>query len=253
MTKEKIRTESSAEQQNRQGDVIKSSENPHRQFNGDMLINEPFRGQPLLCNRLLAPQDRELLEQTIPQEESLKFLVVGDLSMQSNYAQSMLAVTDQMIYGFDESFEDGVKTLSYSSVKKAFVKRCYGNALLVFSKDDSEGDKVDLSKQHDGFLRFSYKVASLYDAAAHFIQNVAAGKDMDEEMKSIESAFTKQFSFCPRCGRRLIRPGATCMNCQSKKRSFKRSYPTSCPTNTCCFFACFCPALRPRPRWCRRI
>ncbi len=84
--------------------------------------------------------------------------------------------------------------------------------------DDSEKEYVDLSKEYVNFIRFSYKVTSLYDAAANFIQNVAAGKDMDEEMQIIEVTFERQFCVCLKCGRNLIRSGAPCMNCQSKDK-----------------------------------
>jgi len=181
-------------------------------------INEPFRGKLFAANKKLSEEDLLKLEQTIPKEESLKFVIVGDLSIGSKYAKSFLAVTDKLIYGFDDSFEGGVRTHSYDRVKRAYVKRYYGNAMLVFSMDDSEKEYVDLSKEYVNFIRFSYKVTSLYDAAANFIKNVAAGKNMDEEMQVIEVTFERQFSVCPKCGRNLIRPGAPCMNCQSKDK-----------------------------------
>ena len=195
-----------------------NSEVPRSQEKDDSLVNEPFRGEKLLANKRLEASDREILEKTIPSDEILKFVIVGDLSLGSKYAKSILAVTDKHIYGFDDSFEDKVKVYGYDSIKRAYVKRYYGNAMLVFFEDDFEGDKIDLSKKHVGFIRFSYKVASLYDAAAHFIESIAAGKDMDEEMAVVEASFEKQFRVCPRCGRNLIRPGAPCMNCQSKKK-----------------------------------
>ena len=158
------------------------------------------------------------------QEEKLLFVIVGDLSIGSKYAKSFLAVTDKLIYGFDDAFEGGVKTHSYDKVKRSFVKRYYGNAMLVFSMDESDREYVDLSREYTNFIRFSYKVSSLYDAAAIFIQNVAAGKDMEEELRIIQVAFEKQFCVCPKCGRALIRPGAACMNCQSKNKIWNKLF-----------------------------
>ena len=184
----------------------------------NFIVNEPFRGSVFAANKKLDKEDWDKLEQTIPQNERLMFVIVGDLSIGSKYAKSLLAVTDKLIYGFDESFEGGVKTHTYDRVKRAYVKRYYGNAMLVFSMDDADREYVDLTKEYTNFIRFSYKVTSLYDAAANFIQNVAAGKDPEEELRIVEASFEKQFCVCPKCGRTLIRPGAQCLNCQSKDK-----------------------------------
>jgi len=183
-----------------------------------VIVNPPFRGETFAANKRLSEEDWERLEKTIPQDEKLKFVIVSDLNLFSKYAKSFLAVTDKLIYGFDDTVKGGVKTHTYDKVKRAYVKRYYGNAMLIFSMDESDKEFVDLTKEYTNFIRFSYKVASLYDAAANFIQNIAAGKDMDEEMQIVEAAFEKQFCVCPKCGRALIRPGAQCMNCQSKNK-----------------------------------
>ncbi len=181
-------------------------------------MNKPFRGRPFCANKALCEEDLARLEAAIPRDEVLQFVIVGDLNIASRYAKSFLAVTDKLIYGFDDSFEGGVRTHRYDQLKRAYVKRYYGNAMLIFSTDDSDKDYVDLGKDATGFIRFSYKVASLYDAAANFIQNVSKGKDMDEELQVVTATFEKQFSVCPKCGRNLIRPGAPCMNCQGKDK-----------------------------------
>ena len=49
------------------------------------------------------------------------------------YPLSELAKSDKLIYGFDESFDGGFKTHRYEDVKRAYVKRYYGNAMLIFS------------------------------------------------------------------------------------------------------------------------
>ena len=196
-------------------------QNPEQQNAGAescFRVNAPFRGKAFVANKKLSEEALAKLEKTIPAEETLKFAVVGDLNINSKYASSFLAVTDKLIYGFDDAFEGGVKRHSYDKVKRAYVKRYYGNAMLVFSMDDGDKEFVDLTREYVNFIRFSYKVASVYDAAAIYIQNVAAGKDADEELKMLAATFEKQFSVCPKCGRALIRPGAQCMNCQSKSK-----------------------------------
>jgi len=185
-------------------------------------VNDPFRGKAFVANKQLPKEVLDKLEKTIPQEETLKFVVMGDLNIKSKYADSFLAVTDKLIYGFDEAFEGGLKTHTYDRVKRAYVKRYYGNAMLVFSMDESGKEFVDLSCEYTNFIRFSYKVASVYDAAAVYIQNVAAGKDPAEELQMLAATFEKQFSVCPKCGRALIRPGAPCMNCQAKSKVIQK-------------------------------
>ena len=137
----------------------------------NFIVNPPFRGELFAANKKLSEEDWEKLEKAIPETESLKFVIIGDLNIHSKYAKSLLAVTDKLIYGFDDSFEGGMKTHSYDKVRRAYVKRYYGNAMLVFSMDESDREFVDLTKEYTNFIRFSYKVASLYDAAANFIQN----------------------------------------------------------------------------------
>ena len=178
-------------------------------------INPPFRNIKFIANKKLRPEDFEKLEQTLPQEECLQFVIVGDLNIHSKYAYTFLAVTDQGIYGFDDSFEGGVRRITYDRVQKAFVKRYYGNAMLVITPPEEEGKRENL-------LRFSYREANLFDAAATFITAIAAGKDMLEEIAIVKAAFEKQFGVCPKCGRTLMRPGAPCMKCQSKDKIIQK-------------------------------
>jgi len=181
-------------------------------------VNSPFRGKQFAANKQLSEDDLAKLEKAVPENETLLFVIVGDLNIGSRYAKSFLAVTDKLIYGFDDSFAGGFKTHSYEKARCAYVKRYYGNAMLVFSMDDPQKEFVDHTLEYTNFIRFSYKVASLYDAAAAFIQNIHAGKDLEEELRVVEATFEKQFCVCPKCGRTLIRPGAQCMNCQSKSK-----------------------------------
>ncbi len=185
-------------------------------------VHVTFRGRPLLINRSLSPEALQLLQTTVPPEEEVRFVIVGDLDEKSKYATTFLAVTDLRIYAFDPSRAEFCRVRGYEGIARAFVKRNYGNAILVFSSDDSKKEFVDLSKQYENFIRFSYKTAALFDAAARYIENVAAGKDWQEEMFAVQGAFEKQFRVCPKCGRTLIRPGAPCLNCQSKGQIVKK-------------------------------
>ena len=178
-----------------------------------LTVNAPFRGRQFAANKKLTDEEISALETAIGAEEQLQFAVVGDLSLKNHYARSVLAVTDKNIYGLDETFDGGVKTCSFAGMKRAWVKRCYGNALLIFA---DEADKKT------NFLRFSYREAPIFDAAASFITNMAKGADREEELKVVEASFEKQFRVCPKCGRTLIRPGAPCMNCESKEKVIQK-------------------------------
>jgi len=178
-----------------------------------LTVNDPFRGGQFVANKKLMPEELSRLEEAIAEDERLQFAVVGDLNAKNRYARCVLAVTDRQIYGLDETFDGGIKTHSFEKVKRAYVKRCYGNALLIFT--DEEENRVN-------FLRFSYREAPIFDAAASFITNVAGGAAEEEELHTVEASFEKQFRVCPKCGRTLIRPGAPCMNCQSKDKVIRK-------------------------------
>ena len=79
-------------------------------------VNPPFRGTQYAANKKLTEEDLQKLETNIPEAETLLFVIMGDLNIGSRYAKSFLAVTDKLIYGFDDSFDGGVRTHSYDSV-----------------------------------------------------------------------------------------------------------------------------------------
>ena len=195
--------------------MIKTDETDPSQLRDEasLTVNEPFRGRQFAANKKLTEEERSTLENALGENEQLHFAVVGDLSVKNRYARCVLAVTDRNIYGLDDTFENGVKIYSFEDVKRAWVKRCYGNALLIFS--DEEDSKTN-------FLRFSYREAPIFDAAASFVTNIAKGADREEELRIVEASFEKQFRVCPKCGRTLIRPGAPCMNCQSKEKVIQK-------------------------------
>ena len=181
-----------------------------------LTVNAPFRGELFVSNKKLTQSELAKLAQLLAPEEQLAVVIVGDLTMQCRYGRSVLAVTDRQVYGFDETFPEGVRSFAFSQLKRARVKRYYGNAMLLLYQADGE-EEAPVS-----FLRFSYTVATLFDAAAGFITNMAAGADLAEEKKIVEAAVEKQFSFCPKCGRTLVRPGAECLKCESKEKVIQK-------------------------------
>ena len=82
-------------------------------------INPPFRGKTFASNKKLEQDALDMLEKTIGQDEQLLFLIAGDLNIHSKYAHSFLAVTDKLLYAFDNALEGGVRTHRYDQVKRA--------------------------------------------------------------------------------------------------------------------------------------
>lgn len=182
-------------------------------------INAPFRNRQYAANKKLTAEELEKLEAAILQTEKLRFVVVGDLNLKNKFARSLLAITDVGIYGFDETYSDGFCRWEYAQLQTAVVKRYYSNAMLIFTqKTETEEETAEKTN----FLRFTYREAPIFDAAANFINAVAGGADPEEEQKIMEAAVEKQFSICPKCGRTLIRPGAPCIRCQSKNKLFRK-------------------------------
>ena len=145
--------------------------------------------------------------------QRLLFFIVGDLSKDSMYSQSVLAVTDKGLYCFDRTYDEGYKFASHESIEDIKIKRLYGNAIMVISTQNEE--------PYD-FFRFTYSVANLCEAAADFSKRIKNGEAIDRSMEMVIAVFEKQFSSCPKCGRTLVRPGAACLNCQPKGKIAKK-------------------------------
>ena len=180
-----------------------------------IIVNEPFRSHAYAANKRLSEEQLSMLDSALPDGERLLFVIEGDLSLSCKYERCMLALTERAVYAFDPSYEGGVCTYAISDIREAAVKRYYGNALFVITPEEDDAKDLDL-------LRFSYKHASLFEAAASFIGRVHDGASPEDEMDAVWACFEKQFSTCPKCGRALIRPGAECINCQSKNKMIKK-------------------------------
>ncbi|MBD8959139.1 MAG: ABC transporter ATP-binding protein [Clostridiales bacterium] len=145
-------------------------------------------------------------------DEALRFIVVCDLDANSHYGTSLLCVTNKRSFVLDEAGGQ-LAVLPHADVAEAKVRRMYGNARLVAKTKD--GDTTELT-------RFTYAVASLCDMAADYIMAVAGGEDEARALATVEATYDKLMLFCPKCGRRLLHPGADCINCQSKGKTFTK-------------------------------
>ena len=146
-------------------------------------------------------------------DDNVLFAVVGDLKMDGTYGTSALVFGRDRVVAFDETYENGCKTVDYESIIRAKVKRLYGNAM--FRVKDNDG------KWHN-LIRFSYAAADLGDAAAIYMEDVRDGGYTDKLLEAVQSTYEKMRSFCPKCGRKLPHPDAPCINCEGKTKTFSK-------------------------------
>ncbi len=175
--------------------------------------------QSVLTNKpipkALLSQAEQALTMQAPEAQTPEtplFAIVGDLNLKGRYDDSLLLATQQHLYLFDSCYDGGYCRYSYKQLAEVKVKRMYGNALF---RAEVEGKPRTL-------FRFTYSSASLCDAAAEFAEHIAAGEDLEREFAIVEATFDKQKSFCPKCGRKLSRQGAECINCASKGKLAKK-------------------------------
>ncbi len=166
-----------------------------------------------LCNRVLTEDERITVEKVVVSNEKLLFVMTADLNGASRYALNYLSVSEAAAYSVDENGSS--IRIPFSDIKQCRVKRNYGNAVLVITKNDGTTTN---------FLRFSYKSASLFDAAAQFITQMSEDENADVAVAIdvVDAVIERQNHFCPKCGRSLVRPGADCIYCQSKNKLIKK-------------------------------
>lgn len=169
--------------------------------------------QNFLKNKTIPKNIEEQLAPRMHDDDKLLFVIVCDLTAKANYGVSALAVTKTRYIAFDQELEGGVLEGNIADIDNASVKRMYGNSQLRITKKDGTKEIP---------LRFTYSVATLCDMAVQFLNSVAAGGDIDEQYGIVEATYEKLLCVCPRCGRRLLRPGAECINCASKGKIAKK-------------------------------
>lgn len=168
----------------------------------------------ILTNKPIPQGYAERVQALLQPAERVLFAIVGDLNLKGRYDTSLLLATNERLLVFDTCHENGVAAWRHEDLAETKVKRMYGNAALRALQD---GKLVML-------FRFTYATASLCDAAAMFSTNVAAGEDAERELAVVQATFEKMKSFCPKCGRKLSRQGAQCINCASKGNLIKKLY-----------------------------
>lgn len=172
------------------------------------------QNREMLKNKDVPEALAERLKQFETAEDPVLFVIVGDLSLNSSYCETLLAVTARKTVVLDDSLQDGAAVYLHEDVEKATVKRMYGNAILKFT----------CNGKTRSVFRFTYSVAALCDTAAVFVEQMHAGSDAAAEFDAVAATYEKMMNVCPKCGRTLLRAGADCIHCQSKKKMAGKLY-----------------------------
>ncbi|MGM9597697.1 MAG: ABC transporter ATP-binding protein [Eubacteriales bacterium] len=165
---------------------------------------------------------KELLINTVLNEEEMKrlrsredpafpylFAIVGDISIKSEYCRNVLLVSEKRIDTYELDTDHFGRSVALDEIVSTQNKRMYGNA--IFRLTLRSGETVNI-------FRYTFSVNALSEAAAGFIQAMSDGVSVDEAYDCVKAVYEKQLSVCPKCGRTLSSPGATCIHCASKKK-----------------------------------
>ena len=121
----------------------------------------------ILTNRPLSEELKSKLDALSREQNPILFAVAGDLSLESAYANTILAISQTHVFVVHETDQNATDTYEIARVEKATVKRMYGNAML----------RLTIDGKTCSVFRFTYSVAALCDTAASFIENIHNGAD----------------------------------------------------------------------------
>lgn len=163
----------------------------------------------LLINTALSDEEMKKLRSREDPAFPYFFAIVGDISVKSEYCRNVLLVSEKKIDTYEIDTDHFGRSVALDEVESAQNKRMYGNALLRLKL--KSGETVNI-------FRYTFSVNALSEAAAGFIGTVSSGGNVDEAYDCMKAVYEKQLSVCPKCGRTLSSPGATCIHCASKKK-----------------------------------
>ena len=175
-------------------------------------MDSSINGIYVLKNKPLPKDAESIVKRLLDEGERVLFVIVGDLTRNGRYAETALIFTDHSVTVYD-AVPGESETYLFSDMTEVKSKRMYGNATL---------SAVMPSGKREIFFRYTYSVASLCDASAHFISRLKDGGNLDDELAIMEVTFERALSVCPKCGRTLLHPGAECIMCRSKVKIVKQ-------------------------------
>lgn len=165
------------------------------------------------------PKNKELSEKIIPSVDRLiaegkriLFAIAGDMSLDGKYRDTALIFTESSLIYVD-SLDSSEREYLYSDISEVKAKRMYGNATL---------SALMPSGRREILFRYTYSIAPLCDAAALFINHLNEGAPLSDELAVVMVTIEHALSVCPKCGRKLLHPGAECIMCRSKMKVVKQ-------------------------------
>ncbi len=163
-------------------------------------------------NKELSLKVGEFAERLVSRGAELLFAIVGDMSLDGQYADTALIFTESSVFYVDA--DAGIeREYPISSLSDVRAKRMYGNATL---------SAVMPSGRREIFFRYTYATAALCDAVTLFINHLNEGAALSDELAVVLVTIEHAISVCPKCGRKLLHPGAECIRCRSKIKVVKR-------------------------------
>ena len=135
----------------------------------------------ILINKQLTQEQLSELSTHAPENDPILFAIVGDLSDKAHYSHTALAVTAECFFTYD--FDTGRQGEIYkiSEVEDLFNKRMYGNGIM----------RAKIGGKTINVFRYTFSVAAICDAAAHFIRTVKDGTPVKEAFSGIETTYEK--------------------------------------------------------------
>ena len=167
----------------------------------------------ILLNRNLPDEQLKKILAFGSEDEPILFGIVGEVSKEAKYAQTVLLATSSHFFTYSFADEECSTRYAFSDIKEIHNKRMYGNAVMRVSLD---GDKY-----FDAF-RFTFTVTALCDSFVNYVKDIRNGGDAEAALEMMRSVYDKMLSVCPKCGRTLSAPGAPCVHCMKKGRLFRR-------------------------------
>ena len=116
----------------------------------------------LLLNAVLSDEEKAALGRIEAQDHPWLFVVIGGISISSEFCRSALLVSDSEIMTYELDTGHAGPRISITDVEKAANKRMYGNAILRLHMKDGSITNV---------FRYTFTVNTICESAASFINS----------------------------------------------------------------------------------
>jgi hypothetical protein len=167
----------------------------------------------ILLNRNLTDEQLKKIIALGSEDEPILFGIVGEVSGEAKYAQTVLLATASHFFTYSLADEECSTRYAFCDIKEIYNKRMYGNAVMRISCEE---------KKYVNVFRFTFTVTALCDSFVNYVKDIRDGGDVESALDMMRSVYEKMLSVCPKCGRTLSAPGAPCVYCMKKGRLFRR-------------------------------